>query len=150
MAQALRTVAAAAAVGSAGRVHAGLRPTASVDRSPIEGITTKNNAFLDDSGFLYQEYSKDGLQGGDGFGGSGSRGRRPALPSIGPMRATSQAYAAFLEYEGGASGVARGTLTGGAAMSNMLISRAINIYETNSRIIHDAPAPIGSSLSLML
>ena len=127
-----------------------MRHAASVDRSPVEGITAKNGAFLDDSGFLYQEYTKDGLQGGDGYGGSGGRGRRPALPSIGPMRTTSQAYAAFLEYEGGANGVRRGTLTGGAAMSSMLISRAINIYETNSRIIHDAPAPVGSSLSLML
>ena len=127
-----------------------MRPTASIDRSPIEGITAKNDAFLDDSGLLYQEYSKDGLQGGDGYGSSGGRGRRSALPSLGPMRTTSQAYAAFLEYEGGAGGVPRGTLTGGAAMSNMLISRAINIYETNSRIIHDAPVPVGSSLSLML
>lgn len=151
MAQVVRTAPVVAASNASGtRISAGVRSAANADRSAVDGISTKNGTFLGDAGFQYQGYTKDGLQGGAGFDGTGGRGRRSALPTLGPMRTTSQAFAAFLEFEGDPNRASRGTLTGGAAVSGALISRATAIYEANSRIIHEAPSPVGVSLNMML
>lgn len=149
MAQVFRTsplVATASAPGA--RMAAGLRNVATVDRMPVEGMSAKNGTFLDDAGFLYQEYTRDDLQGGVDYG-AGGRGRRTPLPSVGMMRTTSQAFAAFLEFER-VDGVQRGSAAGGARLSGVAISQAIDIYETNSRVIGDGAPSVGSSLSMML
>ncbi len=118
------------------------RNTANVDGAPIEELSPKLGAHLDDDAELFQEY-------GEGRGGAG-KGRQPREPRLGTFQATSQAFAAFLEFETGPDRGGDTRISGGASRFAGLVAKAINTYETNARVISGGITPKGSSLSLSL
>lgn len=132
------TVPAASVSGS--RMAAGARNVATVDRAaPIEELSPKLGASLDDARFLFPEYERGGTRQRS-QGGS-------YTPGI--LRSTSQAFAAFLEFERGGAGT-DSAIVGGTPAFAGLVSRAINIYETNARVVSGSIVPLGQSLSITL
>ena len=126
---------------SGGRVAAGARNVANVDGAPIEELSPKIGASLDDGAFLFNDFSKGR--------GSGSKGRGTDQ-MVGNLRATSQAFAAFLEFETSPEHGVGSDLSGGASSFSAVIARAIGTYATNARVISGGITPLGSSLSLSL
>jgi hypothetical protein len=144
MAQIAKTAPTTPAANAAGpRVAAGVRNVATVDRAPVEEISPKTGASFDDAAFLFQEFARGGVPGR-------RQGQGPAIPTPGMIRATSQAFAAFLEFEGSAQSSAGLTEAAGKAASPTVVSRAINVYETNARVIGGGMVRLGSSLSMTL
>jgi hypothetical protein len=141
MAQVSRaTPTAAASTVSGGRTVSSARNVANVDGAPIEELSPKVGASLDDGAFHFDDFSK----------GRGSSQGRKSEPSVGTLRATSQAFAAFLEFETSPEQGINSDIGGGGARFAAVVARAIGTYETNARVISGGLTPLGSSLSLSL
>ena len=123
-----------------GRQPAGMRSIATVESAPIEAVSPQAGVSYDDSHFLFQDYSQ---------------GRRSQDRHRGPVRnpltqgvnATSQTFAAIFELNQGtnSSGAGGGS---GAAFAAGLLSKAINIYESNAKVIAGTEAVRGSTISI--
>ncbi|MDP7241394.1 MAG: hypothetical protein QGF38_08860 [Rhodospirillales bacterium] len=125
-----------------GRQPAGTRSVATVESAPIEGVNPPGGISYEDSAFLFQDYSQ---------------GRRSHDRNQGPVRnpqtrgvnTPSQMFAAIFEINqvtnaGGTSGVSGTTIGAG------LLSRAIDIYESNTKAIAGNEAVRGSTISVNL
>lgn len=132
---------APAATVSGGRLAAGARNIANADGAPIEELSPKVGASLDDGAFLFNDFSK---------GRGSDKGRHHPEPAVGNLRATSQSFAAFLEFENSSEQGVNSDVGGGGPSFSAIISRAIGAYETNARVISGGLTPLGSSLSLNL
>ena len=143
MAQVARTAPSppTSAVNS-GRTASSARNIANVDGAPIEELSPKLGAHLDDGAELFQEFSQ-------GRGGA-DKGQQPRETHLGTFQATSQAFAAFLEFEAGSDQGGDARVNGGSSRFAGLIAKAINTYETNALVISGAITPNGRSLSLSL
>lgn len=119
------------------------RSIANVDGAPIEELSPKIGAHLDDGAQLFQEF---------GQGGRGGAGKGHQVPKggVGSFEATSQAFAAFLEFEAGPENAGDTRVSGGGSRFAGLLAKAINTYETNARVISGAITPKGTALSLSL
>jgi hypothetical protein len=125
-----------------GRQPAGTRSVATVESAPIEGVNPPGGISYEDSSFLFQDYG---------------HGRRSQDRNQGPVRnpqtrgvnAPSQMFAAIFE-------ISQGTIAGGTggvsgtAMGAGLLSRAIGIYESNTKAIAGNEAVRGSTISVNL
>jgi hypothetical protein len=128
-----------------GRQPAGTRSIATVGSAPIEGVNPPGGISYEDSAFLFQDYS---------------HGRRSQDRNQGPVRnpqtrgvnAPSQMFAAIFEISqgtiaGGTGGTGGGS---GTVIGAGLLSRAIDIYESNTKAIAGNEAVRGSTISVNL
>ena len=144
MAQVARTAPSPpASAVSGGRLAPSARSIANVDGAPIEELSPKIGAHLDDGAQLFQEF------GHGGRGGAG-KGRHVPQNGSGSFDATSQAFAAFIEFEAGPENGGDNRINGGGSRFAGLLAKAINTYETNARVISGSLTPKGSALSLSL
>jgi hypothetical protein len=143
MAQVVKTVPTAAPTPVSGvRQPAGARSVATVDAAPIEEVSPKAGVSYEETGFLFQDYGQGGhFQ---------DRNRGPIRnPLTYGVNATSQTFAAIFE-------VAQATRSGGtggglgAAFVAGLLSKAIDIYESNAKVIAGTEAVRGGTLSISL
>lgn len=125
-----------------GRSAAGARNVATVDRSPIEALNPKMGTLLDDGASLFHAYQRDDPPP--------EREGRSDVHSPGLVRSTSQAFAAFLEFEGAGDSGGDATRKSGNPIFTGVLSRAITTYETNARVISGTMVPCGATLSLSL
>jgi len=143
MAQIGKTVPTTSATTVAGgRLAAGARNVATADRAPVEAINPRMGTLLDDGAFLFHAYQRNDPPP--------ERDDRPDGRGIGLVRSTSQAFAAFLEFEGGGESTGESSGRGGAVASSRSLARAISAYETNARVISGTDVPCGASLSINL
>lgn len=134
------TPASATTTIAANRPMAGASNVASLSRTPIEALNPKLGTSLED-GFLFQGFLA---------GRQPEPERSPAEPALGLVRSTSQAFAAFLEFETGPElGNEVGSRGGQTSFAGVL-ARAINTYETNARVISGSMVPRGATLSVNL
>ncbi len=129
----------AASAVSGGRATSGARNVASVNGAPIEALNAKLGTFLDDNAFSFDDFTKGKGSNRDGNPGEDN--------PIGRLRASTQAFAAFLEFE---SNPEQSALTQGIGVRTGTISPAINTYETNARVISGANIPLGHTLTMKL
>jgi len=123
-----------------GRQPAGMRSVATVESAPIEAMSPQAGVSYDDSNFLFQDYGQ---------------GRRSQDRHRGPVRnlltrgvnATSQTFAAIFEVSQGTNSGGTGGGSG-AAIAAGLMSRAINIYESNAKVLAGTEAVRGSTISV--
>jgi len=127
---------------SGGRPSSPGARVASFGSSPVEELNPKLGTAFDDAFYLLQDYGRGRLPQG--------REQQSHHQAVGMLRATSQAFAAFLEFETGGSKVTGDGADGGSRGSPGLVSRAINAYETNARVISGGEPELGTSLSLTL
>jgi hypothetical protein len=125
-----------------GRLAAGARNVATVDRTPIEALNQKMGTLLDDGASLFQAYQRDDR--------SPNREGQADGRGMGLVRSTSQAFAAFLEFDG--SGEISGDEARKSGVSTFagMLGRAITTYETNARVISGTMVPRGTTLSINL
>lgn len=121
---------------------AGARNVANVAGAPIEATSPKMGAFLDNGATLFQDFAR-------GQGSNPDKGQANENP-IGRLQASSHAFAAFLDLDGYGEQEADGVSGKGNSSLAATISRAINAYETNARVISGDNVPLGNSLSLEL
>ena len=124
-----------------GRQAAGASNVATVDRAPIEALNPKMGTLLDNGASLFHAYQRDDPPP--------EREGRSDVHAPGLVRSTSQAFAAFLEFEGGGD-TGDATRKGGIPIFTGVLSRAITTYETNARVISGTMVPLGATLSLSL
>lgn len=125
-----------------GRLAAGARNVATVDRAPIEALNPKMGTLLDDGASLFHAYQRDDPPP--------ERDGRSDVAGPGLVRSTSQAFAAFLEFEGGGEATGDAMRKGAIPIFTGVLSRAITTYETNARVISGTMVPRGATLSLSL
>lgn len=141
MAQIGRTTPASATTAiAANRPTAGASNVASVTRSPIEALNPKLGTSLADA-FLFHAYQNDNQSPPDHHTGETGGGL---------VRSTSQAFAAFLEFDAGQDVGAESGSRGGMTSFAGVLARAIDTYETNARVISGSDVPRGSTLSVSL
>jgi len=141
MAQIGRTTPTSATTAiAASRLAAGAGNVASVARSPVEALNPKLGTSLEDA-FLFQAYHNGGRQSPEG---------QSAEPIQGLVRATSQAFTAFLEFDAGIEGGVTSGSRGGLTSFAGVLARAISTYETNARVISGSLVPRGTTLSINL
>jgi len=107
----------------------------------VEALSPKLGAFLDDNAFHFDDFSRGG-------GSSHDKGKPANDNPIGRFRSSSQAFAAFLEFENQAE-QGRGAVQGNY-YNRGTIARVITIYETNARVIKGEIIPLGNMLTMML
>jgi hypothetical protein len=122
---------------SAGRLQGGSRSVATADSTPVEGASPQDGVLFNDA-LLYQEDTAFDRQSRER-----SQGNVP-LENAG----TSQTFAAIFE-DTGASGGRDVQAARSRGFAN-IVARAINIYETNVRVIQGSAHPRGSTLSVSL
>lgn len=125
-----------------GRLAAGARNVATVDRAPIEALNPKMGTLLDDGASLFHAYQRDDPPP--------ERDGRSDVRAPGLVRSTSQAFAAFLQFDGGGETGGESTRKGGTPAFTGVLSRAITTYETNARVISGTVVARGAALSLNL
>lgn len=141
MAQIGRTMPASATTTvAASRPAAGASNVASVNRAPVEALNPKLGTSLEDA-FLFQAYQN---------GGQPSPEQHAEENGQGLVRATSQAFAAFLEFDSGNDSAAEAGSRGGLTSFAGVLARAISTYETNARVISGSMVARGSTLSVNL
>ena len=113
---------------------------ASLGNAPVEELNPKLGASFDDAYFLLQDF---------GRGQSPQDRDHSHHQAVGMLRATSQAFAAFLEFESGSNRMTAAG-SGGSHGSAGLVSRAIAAYEDNARVVSGAKPTLGTSLSVTL
>ena len=121
-----------------GRPPAGMRSIATVESAPIEAMSPQAGVSYEDSHFL--DYGQ---------------GRRSQDRHRGPVRnpltqgvnATSQTFAAIFELNQGTNSGSTGGGSGAAFVAG-LMSKAINIYESNAKVIAGTEAVRGSTISI--
>ena len=124
------------------RQPSGTRSVATVNAAPIEQVSPKAGVSYEETGFLFQDYGR----GGSFQGRNRGRIRNPLIQG---WNATSQTFAAIFEVgQSTNSGGAGGGL--GAAYVTRLLSKAIDIYESNTKIIAGTEVVRGGTLSLTL
>ncbi len=109
------------------------------DADPIDALNPQPGISYNDAALAYED---------EGSGTSG-RKNRFSQPSASNFNAPSQSFAAMFEgtYDSQSSATRSGS---NPRFMNILLSKAIGIYETNARIISGSEKSIGSSLSLTL
>jgi len=123
---------------SSGRLHGGLRTVASLDASPVEETSS-----IDQDGVLFNDallYQRDDQT-------DQRRGNNQQAVNIIEHAGSSQTFATIFENSDATSGDVQRARSKGFAN---LVSRAINTYENNVRIIHGTGDPRGSNLSMTL
>jgi hypothetical protein len=113
-----------------------------VESAPIEGVNSPAGISYEDSNFLFQDYGQ---------------GRRSQDRNQGPVRnpqtrgvnAPSQIFAAIFEISQGINAGGTGGVSGPPIVAGLL-SRAIELYETNAKAIADNAAVRGSTISINL
>ena len=123
-----------------GRQPAGMRSVATMESAPIEAMSPQGGVSHDDSHFLFQDFGQ---------------GRRSQDRHQGPVRnpliqgvnSTSQTFAAIFELNQGINSDGAGGGSG-AAFAAGLMSKAINIYESNAKLIASTEAVRGSTISI--
>lgn len=141
MAQIGRTAPASATTALASnRPTAGNSNVASVTRAPIEAMNAKLGTSLADA-FLFHAYQNDNQPTPE---------RHASQTGRGLVRATSQAFAAFLEFDTGYDVGSDTGSRGGVVSFAGVLARAIETYETNARVISGADVPRGKILSINL
>jgi hypothetical protein len=125
-----------------GRLAAGARNVATVDRAPIEALNPKMGTLLDDGASLFHAYQRDEPPP--------ERDERSDAHGPGLVRSTSQAFAAFFEFENSSEASGEGIRKGTVPVFTGVLSRAITTYETNARVISGTMVPRGATLSLNL
>lgn len=125
-----------------GRLAAGARNVATVDRTPVEALSAKLGTLLDDGTFLFHAYQRDDPPP--------EQDDRAKVRGPGLVRSTSQAFASFLEFAGSGEMEGETIRRGGAPLFTGVLSRAITTYETNARVISGTTMPRGAALSLNL
>lgn len=125
-----------------GRLAAGARNVATVERAPVEALNPKLGTLLDDGAFLFHAYQRNDPPP--------ERDDRPDGRGLGLVRSSSQAFAAFLEFDGGGEPGGESSRHGGTAPFSGTLSRAISTYEANARVISGTAVPCGASLSINL
>ena len=125
-----------------GRLAAGARNVATVDRAPIEALNPKMGTLLDDGASLFHAYQRDDPPP--------QRDAPPDARGPGLVRSTSQAFAAFLDFDGHGEPGNESTRKGRIPTFTGVLSRAITTYETNARVIGGTMVPRGATLSLSL
>ena len=141
MAQIGRTAPASATTTVAvNRPTAGASNVASLNRTPIEALNQKLGTSLEDA-FLFQGYES---------GRQAAPEHHPGESGMGLVRATSQAFAAFLEFDGGAETGNEVGSRGGQTSFAGVLARAISTYETNARVISGSAVQRGATLSFNL
>lgn len=132
------TTATASAVAAR---YAGASPTvASISQPTVESPNGGVGLAFDTTTFGFREDPR-------GFA-SNDNDRRQAPWSGGTLLAPSQTFAAILEAGDGAAGNAARTNT--TRHFQGILSKAINTYETNAKIIHGQLEPRGTSVSMRL
>jgi len=124
-----------------GRAASHASRVASFGDSPVEELNPKLGTAFDDAFYLLQDF---------GRGESPTRREHSHHQAIGMFRATSQSFAAFIEFEGGTNQAGIADADGGAHGAAGLLSRAIVAYETNARVVNGGEPALGTSLSLTL
>ena len=127
------------AVGG-GRGSAPATRVASLGSSPVEELNPKLGSSFDDAFYLLQDFGRGRLA---------QQQNQSHHQAVGMLRATSQAFAAFLEFESGTNKVT-GDGADGARGSAGLVTRAIAAYEDNARVVSGNEPGLGTSLSLTL
>lgn len=125
---------------AAGRQAAASSNVASVVRTPVEALAPKLGTSLEDA-FLFHARQDDGQPQPE---------NQISDPALGLVRSTTQAFAAFLELDGGNDDGAEGRLRGGPTSFAGILTRAIHTYETNARVISGAMVQRGTTLSVNL
>lgn len=126
---------------SGGRPPSGAANVASFGSAPIDELNPKLGTSLDDGSFLLHDF---------GRGRSPGNKEQSHHQAVGMLRATSQAFAAFLEFEGVNDQTAGAGVDGRSQGFSGLVSRAINAYETNARVVNGTEKRLGTSLSVNL
>ncbi len=123
---------------TSGRLQGGPRSVATADAGPIEELNPQDSVLFNDA-LLYQEDETT------------DRRRRNSVPgnTIVEHAGTSQTFAAMFE-EGNASGTGGNVQIVRSKGFANLVSRAINTYEANVRVIQGTDEPLGSTLSMTL
>lgn len=126
---------------SGGRGSSPATRIASLGSAPVEELSPKLGTSFDDAFHLRQDF---------GRGRSSQNRDYSSHQAVGMLRATSQAFAAFIEFEAGSDKVTGDGADGGSRGSAGLVSRAINAYETNARVVSGGEPELGTSLNLTL
>ncbi len=124
----------------ANRVPTAVRDVASFDRSPVEEISPQVGANFNESAFNFSN-EKQGL--------SGQRGR-PGGNMFGRFTAPSQTFVSLMEDSDSFSGAAGGAPASRKRDFAGLVAKAVQIYETNAKIIQGTNNVLGTSLSINL
>ncbi len=117
----------------------GLSPVRMGNSEPIDALNPQPGISYNDAALAYEDDSRSSL-------GHKSRFSQAS----GGFNAPSQSFAAM--FEGPYSGKSGATVSGTESKKfmNLLLPKAISIYEANARIISGTEKSIGSSLSLTL
>lgn len=121
---------------TSGRLQGGPRTVASADASPIEETSAQEGVLFNDA-LLFQDEELADHRRRDSSNGA------PLVEYAG----SSQTFAAIFENSEATTGNAQQVRSRGFAN---LVARAIDVYETNVKIIHGTTEPRGSTLSLTL
>ena len=123
-----------------GRMSAGARNMAAVDPGPISELNPGFGVFYNDAMLRFQDYGR----------GAGDRRHAPQLPNAQRFDTPSEAFAQVYE-ESQQSGDVGRPLEGidGPSFRGTL-ARAIDIYETNMRVVSGNTNVLGESLSINL
>jgi hypothetical protein len=119
---------------------AGARYAAPAANAPVEELNPTQGAAFDDALTVDRENARQP--------GAGRQGRltQPLVRMI--VNATTQAFAALVEYQAQAPGQA--AADGRQRLSARALSKAIATYETNARVISGTNYAPGATLSLSL
>jgi len=140
MAQIPRSLPATAPTNvTSGRLQGGPRSVASADASPIEETRTQTGVLFNDA-LLFQD---------DDTAHSRERGNSQGNNNLVEYAGSSQTFASIFQ-EGNSTGSAGNVQTVRSKGFANLVTRAINIYETNVQVIHGTTEPRGTTLSMTL
>ena len=138
MAQVVKTGSAPPAAGvSGGRMVPGARGVTSTDRPEVEGISAQAGVSFDDAAFGDDDHAPPGEE--DKAGG-------PDAPLV--FTTTTRAFAAMFDVS-----AAAGSPRGQGSRSHVsagLRSRAIETYESNTKVVSDAGPARGGALRMIL
>ncbi len=126
------------APAAASRIPAGTRNVATVERTPVEELSAKVGVAFNDSAFLFQGY--EGRLSGD-------KQHRPTTPRPALFESATQTFAAVFEVDGAGASTVDAVRP---RTSASLLSKAINTYETNAKVVSGALVARGSSVSFAL
>lgn len=143
MAQVVKTAATGAPAPPTGvRQPAGTRSVATVEATPIEEVSPKAGVSYEETGFLFQDYGQGGR--------FQDRARGPIRnPLTHGVNATSETFAAIFEINQVPNTGGTGSGLGSAFVAGLL-SKAIDIYESNAKVIAGTEAVRGGTLSINL
>ena len=137
MSQVAKTEQAISVPGS--RPGAGMRNIAMSDRTEVEELSSQVGVSFNDASFLFRDFGKETL----------AKKKDPQTYNSTNFTTSSQTFAALFQVK--AFGEEGGRSSGDLARRfSGVVSKAIDIYETNARVISGTNNVLGSSFSMTL